>query len=54
MTQCQGHDTRKKATTDCLNCKKSLCNSCLKIHLSLFEECAEFYNITKGISKDEA
>jgi len=39
MTQCQGHDTKKKADTKCLNCNKPLCNSCLEIHLSIFDDC---------------
>ncbi len=39
MVQCQGHDTRKKADTKCSNCKKPLCNSCLEIHLRIFDGC---------------
>lgn len=43
MTQCEGHDTRKKADTKCNNCGKKLCNSCLEIHLRLWDNCKEFY-----------
>ena len=39
MSQCEGHDTKKKAHTQCPGCKKNLCNSCLEIHLSIFDEC---------------
>ncbi len=39
LTQCQGHDTRKKATQQCKNCEKPLCNSCMETHLEIFDEC---------------
>ncbi len=46
MIQCEGHDTKKKATTECLNCKKPLCDSCMKIHLEIWDNCKSKY-ITK-------
>ncbi len=43
IIQCEGHDSRRKATNQCVNCKKNLCDSCLQIHLSIFIECKKVY-----------
>lgn len=53
MVQCQGHDTRKKADTECLNCKKPLCNSCLEIHLSIFDECGAVSSLTQLTTEEK-
>lgn len=44
MTQCEGHDTRKKAITKCRNCDKNLCSSCLEIHLNIWPDCKKVYD----------
>lgn len=50
-SQCEGHVTKKNADKQCPGCKKNLCNSCLKIHLSIFDDCKlEMTHQTKGDS----
>lgn len=53
MIQCQGHDTKKKADIQCQNCKKDLCNSCMEIHLSIFDNCKLENTLQTGGSSND-
>lgn len=53
MTLCAGCDIRRKATKQCQNCEKPLCDSCFDIHIHIFQDCGESYNVAKRIPENE-